>query len=106
VPGQGQVRTLPGTKLQAAVAGAVVAFEADHIGSSVEESWSVLVCGRAEEITGGDGRAELEKIVPDSWALDGGADHLVRIPATVITGITGRRLHPSSPAPESTGREG
>jgi nitroimidazol reductase NimA-like FMN-containing flavoprotein (pyridoxamine 5'-phosphate oxidase superfamily) len=79
-------RTVPGTKLHAARAGAVVAFEADQLGSATTESWSVLVRGIAEEVTHPTQRAELGRLVPDSWSFDGGADYLVRIPATVISG--------------------
>ena len=85
-------RTVPGTGLQAGVAGSVVAFEADRFGSSEkEESWSVLVCGLAEEITDPDLRATLDPLLPDSWAFNGGADHVIRIPTTRVTG---RRLEP------------
>ena len=45
-------RTVPGTKLDAATAGAVVAFEADAYGTAEDRSgWSVLVRGVAEEVT-------------------------------------------------------
>jgi nitroimidazol reductase NimA-like FMN-containing flavoprotein (pyridoxamine 5'-phosphate oxidase superfamily) len=79
-------RTVPGTKLRAAVTGTVVAFEADQLGSATTESWSVLVRGVALEVTDPTQRAELDKLPHDSWAFDGGADHLVRIPAVMITG--------------------
>jgi nitroimidazol reductase NimA-like FMN-containing flavoprotein (pyridoxamine 5'-phosphate oxidase superfamily) len=89
-------RTVQGTKLDAAVAGAVVAFEADSIGSAWAESWSVLVRGKAEEVTDPAEQVELERLVPSSWAFDGGAHHLVRIPAAIITG---RRIRPILSAP-------
>jgi len=85
-------RTVPGTKLHAAHTGAVVAFEADQLGSVTTESWSVLVRGIAEEVTDPAQRAQLERLVPDSWPFEGGADYLVRIPAIIITG---RRIRPS-----------
>jgi nitroimidazol reductase NimA-like FMN-containing flavoprotein (pyridoxamine 5'-phosphate oxidase superfamily) len=86
-------RTVPGTKLHAALTGAVVAFEADQLGSTTTESWSVLVRGIAEEVTDPAQRAELDPLVPDAWAFEGGADYLVRIPAIIISG---RRIRPSS----------
>lgn len=83
-------RTVPGTKLHAAVAGTVVAFEADASGAGADGAWSVLVRGVAEEVTDPDQRRELEQLV-DSWAFDGAADHFVRIPITLISG---RRIRP------------
>ena len=40
-----------GTKLQAAVERAVVAFQVDHIDESTASGWSVMAVGVAEEIT-------------------------------------------------------
>jgi nitroimidazol reductase NimA-like FMN-containing flavoprotein (pyridoxamine 5'-phosphate oxidase superfamily) len=89
-------RTVRGTKLQAAVAGAVVAFEVDSIGSASTESWSILVRGVAQEVTDPVERSELERIAPSSWAFDGGAEHLVRIPVDMITGRLVRPIRSSS----------
>jgi nitroimidazol reductase NimA-like FMN-containing flavoprotein (pyridoxamine 5'-phosphate oxidase superfamily) len=85
-------RTVPGTKLDAAVSGAVVAFEADHLGSAQTESWSVLIRGLAEEVTDSNLRVQLDPLVPDSWALEGDADHLVSIPVTMVSGRRIRAL--------------
>ncbi|MBO0713204.1 MAG: pyridoxamine 5'-phosphate oxidase family protein [Acidimicrobiales bacterium] len=82
-------RTVPGTKLHAAMAQVVVAFEADHYDASSHEAWSVLVRGVAEEITDPERRTEADGLVPRSWAFGEGADHLVRVPITVLSG---RRL--------------
>lgn len=82
-------RTVPGTKLDAAFVRVVVAFEADEYVASSGEAWSVLVRGVAEEITDAERKAEANGRVPPSWAFAEGADHLVRIPVTVISG---RRL--------------
>jgi nitroimidazol reductase NimA-like FMN-containing flavoprotein (pyridoxamine 5'-phosphate oxidase superfamily) len=84
-----------GTKLGAAVARTVVAFEVDELGGPAGESWSVLVVGRAEEITHPAIRDELEPLLPQSWALDEGAHHLVRIS---ISQINGRLVRPDQPA--------
>jgi uncharacterized protein len=79
--------TVPGTKLDAATAGAVVAFEADSYGTADSPGgWSVLVRGIAREVTDA---AEIEsaRALPfDSWAWDGAADRYVRIEPTVVTG--------------------
>jgi len=78
--------TVPGTKLDAATGGAVVAFEADSYGTAdAPGCWSVLVRGVAREITDA---AEIEaaRALPfDSWAWDGAADRYVRIEPTVVT---------------------
>jgi len=85
-------RTVPGTKLDAAIAGMVVAFEVDNYGSSSEPwGWSVLVRGVAEEITD---RTELQRVQSlgmESWALDVTADRYVKIELTIVTG---RRIIP------------
>src|SRR4029077_19144845 len=44
-------RTVPGTKLSAAVQGAIVAVEADELDERTGEGWSVLVRGIAREVT-------------------------------------------------------
>lgn len=85
-------RTVPGTKLAAAVAGTVVAFEADQAPSGADGAWSVLVRGVAEEVTDPDQRRALEPLAP-SWAFDGEADHVVRIPIALISGRRFRREH-------------
>jgi nitroimidazol reductase NimA-like FMN-containing flavoprotein (pyridoxamine 5'-phosphate oxidase superfamily) len=82
-------RTVPGTKLHAAVAGVVVAFEADHYDQATGEAWSVLVRGVAEEIVDPERRAQAGPIVPGSWACRLGAHHLIQVPITLISG---RRL--------------
>lgn len=43
-------RTAPGTKLSAAAAGSVVAFEVDHFDAAARSGWSVLAVGRAEVV--------------------------------------------------------
>jgi nitroimidazol reductase NimA-like FMN-containing flavoprotein (pyridoxamine 5'-phosphate oxidase superfamily) len=80
-------RTVPGTKLDAAAAGAVVAFEADAYGTpDTPGGWSVLVRGIAREVTDPAELAELDALPLDSWAWDGQAHRYVCIEPTVITG--------------------
>jgi nitroimidazol reductase NimA-like FMN-containing flavoprotein (pyridoxamine 5'-phosphate oxidase superfamily) len=87
-------RTVPGTKLDAATAGAVVAFEADGYGTNAEPNgWSVLVRGVAREIADAEEVAEARRLPLESWAWDGGADRFVRIELTVVTG---RRVRDAS----------
>lgn len=82
-------RTSPGSKLDAAVRGARVAFEIDGIDERTETGWSVLVRGRAHVVTDPVPIAGLEQaLVP--WA-PGERPYYVRITPTMTTGrrITG-----------------
>jgi hypothetical protein len=88
-------RTVPGTKLDAATHGAVVAFEADAYGTSEDpQGWSVLVRGLAHEVTEPDDLAAARQLPLESWAFDGGADRFVRIEPSLVTGrrVVGRRV--------------
>jgi hypothetical protein len=78
-------RTVPGTKLDAATLGLVVAFEADSGNDSYKGAWSVLVRGVAREVTGLDIH-DLSALPLESWAWDGAAQHLVSITPQLITG--------------------
>jgi uncharacterized protein len=80
-------RTVPGTKLDAAAAGEVVAFEVDGYGSQEKPGgWSVLVRGIAHEVTDPAELAEVDALPLDSWAWDGQAHRYVCIEPTVMTG--------------------
>jgi uncharacterized protein len=83
-------RTVPGTKLDAAAAGEVVAFEVDAYGAGDGSGgWSVLVRGIAREVIDAGELAEVGSLPLDSWAWDGEARRCVCIDPTVMTG---RRL--------------
>jgi nitroimidazol reductase NimA-like FMN-containing flavoprotein (pyridoxamine 5'-phosphate oxidase superfamily) len=85
-------RTVLGSKLDAATAGMVVAFEADHYGTDTDRwGWSVLVRGVAEEITDPTELEHARSLPLESWALDGRADRYVKIAPTIISG---RRIIP------------
>jgi nitroimidazol reductase NimA-like FMN-containing flavoprotein (pyridoxamine 5'-phosphate oxidase superfamily) len=87
-------RTVPGTKLDAATRGAVVAFEVDAYGTSQDpRGWSVLVRGVAHEVTDPAELAAARALPLESWAFDGRADRFVRIEPTVVTGrrVVGQR---------------
>ena len=85
-------RTVRGTKLDAATAGMVVAFEADHYGTATEPwGWSVLVRGVAEEITDPTELETVRALPLESWAFDGSADRYIKIAPTMISG---RRIVP------------
>ena len=90
-------RSAPGTKLEGALH-APVAFEVDKFDGDTRSGWSVVVHGRADEVTAADRPDVVARVstrVIDPWT-DFDKQHLVRI---VPTQITGRRVagH-SSPA--------
>jgi nitroimidazol reductase NimA-like FMN-containing flavoprotein (pyridoxamine 5'-phosphate oxidase superfamily) len=78
--------------LAAATAGAVVAFEVDEHDPHGTSGWSVLVQGRAEEVADPAEVARARTLPLHSWALDGAADHFVRLRPTTISG---RRFQPA-----------
>lgn len=84
------IRVASGTKLAAAVAGQVMAFEVDRYDEDAGTAWSVLVLGRATEITDTFSRASLDQLPLRAWVLGGAATHYVRIETTTVTG---RRFH-------------
>jgi len=80
-------RTVPGTKLDAATIGAVVAFQADDVCATGDVgAWSVLVRGVARELTTAADIGVAETLPLESWAWQRGADRFVRIEPTLITG--------------------
>lgn len=79
-------KTSAGTKLAAATAGSVVAFEADNYEEAGPSGWSVLVQGRAEEITDPAELSAAKSLQLDSLVLDGAVDHFVRIHPTRLSG--------------------
>jgi len=82
-------RTVPGTKLAAASAGAIVALEVDHVDDLTSEGWSVLVRGVASEVTDEGLIAAARGRLRETW-IDGAPMHLVEISPDLVTG---RRLH-------------
>jgi len=83
-------RTAPGTKLTAAVQGTVVAFEVDDADTAAETGWSVLVVGRAREITDRVALERARALGLRPWA-PGAHDHFVQISLDMVTG---RRIKP------------
>ena len=61
------IRTDAGSKLAAALRGAPVAFEVDGVDRDHQVGWSVVVRGRAEEITDDDKLAELRQTPLLAW---------------------------------------
>jgi nitroimidazol reductase NimA-like FMN-containing flavoprotein (pyridoxamine 5'-phosphate oxidase superfamily) len=80
--------TTAGTKLHAALDWPSVAFEVDGVEAAGAEGWSVLVIGRAEEITDAGEMAGVAARREVLWAA-GEAARWIRI---VPTKVTGRRI--------------
>lgn len=79
------VHTVPGTKLDAALIGAVVAFQADAGDPVAGTHWSVLVQGMATEHETGPGHRRVDSgAVP--WMAADRKPRLVRIDATLVSG--------------------
>jgi nitroimidazol reductase NimA-like FMN-containing flavoprotein (pyridoxamine 5'-phosphate oxidase superfamily) len=89
------IRTGVGTKLDAAVANAVVAFEVDEIDPVAHTGWSVMVTGVARELTD-PGELVAARTPPLArWAPDD--DHRVIAISTEL--VSGRRIVPGLAAP-------
>jgi hypothetical protein len=86
-------RTAPGTKLDAATRGAVVAFEVDSIDPLAHSGWSVVVTGVASQVTDPEDQVALEQAQIPRWAPSP-QDRLVELSLHMVSG---RRLVPGGP---------
>jgi len=84
-------RTAAGTKLDAAVRGLVVAFEADAYDPDGRAGWSVLLVGKASEVSDPVELERDEAIAMSPWPGAEGQLHYVHIKAERISG---RRFGP------------
>jgi uncharacterized protein len=84
------IRTSRGTKLDAATANAVVAFEVDEIDPVAHTGWSVMVTGIARELTDPGELAGARTPPLAHWAP--GGDHRVVAISTEL--VSGRRIVP------------
>lgn len=82
------LRVAGGAKLDAAVDGRVVAFQADQLDPDLRTGWSVTVVGKAEQITDVDELVAVSGTFVQPW-VDGRRDHFVRVRTEKMTG---RRL--------------
>jgi hypothetical protein len=78
-------RTAPGTKLAAATANAIVAFEVDRFDRFAHTGWSVLVVGRAEVVDDPDELESLRTLPLTPW-VSSDAVSLVRLRADLVSG--------------------
>lgn len=93
------IRTGRGTKLEAALGGAVVAFEADHLDTEAGEAWSVLVRGSAAVLHDETGLPELDDLERNLWVA-GPDDQLVAITTDLVSGRRVRRAEAVAPLGE------
>ena len=90
------IRTSRSGKLAAAVSGAVVAFEVDHLESGDKTGWSVTAIGRSREVTDPADAGRLRGIGLSAWA-PGEREHFIRISPEILHG---RMLHAPDLEPE------
>jgi nitroimidazol reductase NimA-like FMN-containing flavoprotein (pyridoxamine 5'-phosphate oxidase superfamily) len=81
-------RTVPGTKLNAAMNGAIVAVEADDFDEETGTGWSVLVRGVAHVLVDGAVAETARGALRTTW-LEPGHEYLVAVTTDLVTG---RRL--------------
>ena len=78
-------RTVEGTKFHAAIAGRVLAFEADGYDADGLSGWSVLVQGVSRVVTEPTELHRAKQLTVEPWAVEG-ADRIVRITSTLVSG--------------------
>ena len=78
-------RTDPGAKLTTALTRSVVAFEVDDVASDERSGWSVLVVGRATELTDEPSLQEARQLKVSPW-VPGSREHFVVIGAEEVSG--------------------
>lgn len=84
-------RTDPGTKLRAVDRSPSVCFEVDRVDPADRTGWSVLIKGRAVELTSAADLMTASELPLELWT-SGDKSHWVRI---VPAEITGRRVGPA-----------
>lgn len=84
-------RTDPGTKLRALERSPSVCFQADGLNAEDRSGWSVLLKGRASELTAPSDLITASELHLPYW-IAGEKSHWVRI---VANEITGRRISPA-----------
>jgi nitroimidazol reductase NimA-like FMN-containing flavoprotein (pyridoxamine 5'-phosphate oxidase superfamily) len=79
-------QTVPGTKLWAATRETIVAVEADAFDHETGAGWSVVVRGRATEITDHEQIAQVQRTQTWSWIGCAAAEHFVQVSLDLVTG--------------------
>jgi hypothetical protein len=78
-------RSAIGTKLDSAIVSDVVAVEADGYDAADRTGWSVVIKGRARELTSTDEIARASALSLYPWGIDH-ADHFVGVRADLVSG--------------------
>ena len=91
-------RSASGTKLCAALDGAVVGFEVDRIDPVLESGWSVLIQGSSAVLADEGELARARRLHLRSWA-PGQRPHFIRIRSESVSGR--RLISPAHPPAES-----
>lgn len=90
-------RTTSGAKLESAVRGAPVAFEADDWDADTRTGWSVVVSGVLEEVEDDGQVAQCEALGISSWAHPGADAVWLRVRPQEISGrLVGTHVLPGS----------
>jgi nitroimidazol reductase NimA-like FMN-containing flavoprotein (pyridoxamine 5'-phosphate oxidase superfamily) len=79
------IRTGAGSKLTAAVRGAVVAFQVDDFNSELHTGWSVSITGHALLVTGSPEIQRLEAEGPQTWVAEE-RTHFIKIMPELVSG--------------------
>jgi len=87
-------RTGTGTKLDAAMRNAVIAFEVDEVDPAYHEGWSVLVVGVADELRDPEQIDRALRLPLATWA-PGTRDHVVGLRPEFVSGR--RIVHDTTP---------
>ncbi len=85
------IRSVKGTKLSAAMKGAIVAFEIDHHEPATDTGWSVVIQGRSSEVVNPVTVLDYEDLPLRPVTPDGIDDHFIQVSLDIVTG---RRLDP------------
>jgi uncharacterized protein len=85
-------RVDPGTKLRGLLDSPKVCFEVDGVDADAQTGWSVLVKGRAAELTRAADLRAVADLPLRIWSI-GPKGHWIRI---LPTEVTGREIHPGA----------
>jgi nitroimidazol reductase NimA-like FMN-containing flavoprotein (pyridoxamine 5'-phosphate oxidase superfamily) len=98
------IRTVDGSKLNAALRGAVVAVEIDHVEPLGHAGWSVLVRGRSRAIDEAAELAAARRLPLRPWASQG-ADRFIAVSVDLVSGREIIPWHgPATAAADQAGR--
>jgi hypothetical protein len=80
------IRSMPGSKLDAATREAVVAFEIDDYDPDLGRGWSVVVQGRSRAVSEPETIARLRRLPLPMVAGDGSDDRFITVDLDIVSG--------------------